>query len=508
MPSGAILYEMLTGRPPFKGETPLETVRQVVEDEVVPPSRLVPRIARDLETICLQCLNKEPARRYESAQALAEDLENYLAGRPIKARRTPLWERAIKLTSRHPVAATFLFFSLSAAIAGGGYALQARVIQQENTLREQLRIADLNAKVLRTHLQAQELLSRQEWSEAEVALTRLQAEVRDEPIASDLHRRTGELLEQASRGRSTQETRQRARQRLGTFRERHRDALYQETHFQWLGRPPDPDAVRESARLALAVFAPGSDESWTLEPLPESLTAAEQDEVKEGQYELLLILAGAEEPDRSLQALDAAGKLGLDTRALHLRRADCLAQAGDQAAAGHERRIAEALPLASPLDHFLEAKELYRQGNWAEALAHFDTTLARQPGHFWANGLSAFCCLQLQRPVPAWSRLTACLQPRARSRLAVRAPRIHFVPDRRAGPAGRRKPARPGRHAARRDRTSASSRRGRLQASDRTAGCCSQPAGAVRRVAQPRLALARTQGLGQGRSRPERRDAA
>ena len=94
---GAILYEMLTGRPPFKGETPIETMRQVIEDDVVPPTRLVPKVARDLETICLHCLNKEQSRRYRSAIALAEDLECYLAGNSIKARRTPLWKRGVKL---------------------------------------------------------------------------------------------------------------------------------------------------------------------------------------------------------------------------------------------------------------------------------------------------------------------------------------------------------------------------------------------------------------------------
>jgi WD40 repeat protein len=82
---GAILYEMLTGRPPFLAETPLDTILQVVADAPAPPSRLQSKVPADLEAVCLKCLHKEPRRRYRSAAALAEDLERFLAGAPTEA---------------------------------------------------------------------------------------------------------------------------------------------------------------------------------------------------------------------------------------------------------------------------------------------------------------------------------------------------------------------------------------------------------------------------------------
>src|SRR5262249_51352431 len=102
---GAILYELLTGRPPFKAATMLETLEQVKTAPVGPPSRLQPGLPRDVETICLKGLRKEPARRYASALELAEDLRRFQAGEPILARRTSLAERVWLWCRRNPALA-------------------------------------------------------------------------------------------------------------------------------------------------------------------------------------------------------------------------------------------------------------------------------------------------------------------------------------------------------------------------------------------------------------------
>jgi serine/threonine protein kinase/Tfp pilus assembly protein PilF len=114
---GAILYDLLTGRPPFRGETVLDTLQQVQNTEPVPPSRLQPKVPRDLETICLKALSKEPARRYQTALELGDDLGRFLDGLPVQARPTPLWERGLKWARRHPAPAALAAVSVLALVS-------------------------------------------------------------------------------------------------------------------------------------------------------------------------------------------------------------------------------------------------------------------------------------------------------------------------------------------------------------------------------------------------------
>ena len=145
---GATLYEALTGRPPFRGETEAETLRLIAEAEPIAPRSLRPGLPRDLETICLKCLRKEPPRRYGSAADLRDDLRRFLEGRPILGRPASALDRAWGWARRRPgVAALMALVVILAGIVAGGFAWWVTWLEWHNRgLELQIARADRNAE--------------------------------------------------------------------------------------------------------------------------------------------------------------------------------------------------------------------------------------------------------------------------------------------------------------------------------------------------------------------------
>jgi tetratricopeptide (TPR) repeat protein len=140
---GVILYEMLGGRPPFRGKTDLETLDLVRSAEPPPPSQFRAKVPRDLETICLKCLRKEPARRYATADDLADDLRRFLQGEPIRARPVGRGERLLMWARRRPAAAALVLclVLVTAAALAGGVLHEVRLRDERDRAEKNLRVA-------------------------------------------------------------------------------------------------------------------------------------------------------------------------------------------------------------------------------------------------------------------------------------------------------------------------------------------------------------------------------
>jgi tetratricopeptide (TPR) repeat protein/tRNA A-37 threonylcarbamoyl transferase component Bud32 len=429
---GAILYETLTGRPPFTADSRMETLLLLFHADPVSPCQLQPKIPRDLETICLKCLHKEPYRRYASAEELANDLHRFLVGEAILARPASLYTKVGKWARRRPTLATLAGCAVMGAVSTVGLILwhqvelQSRLqqaLQDERETRsaheaasERERLGQIREKVKDLVHAGEEALIAQDWQQAQGQLARASDLVAGEPELADLHTHVQELQQQTNQQRVD-------RQRLEKFRQRRNEALYHATLFTGSNVCSALEDTRVAARDALTQF--GITEGSTA---PAALgspvyTEREKADVVEGCYELLAVLAdamatpalgrqGADEraqAEEALRILDRTTGLGVMTQAYHRRRAHYLAQAGQKDAAEQERLQANAVRPSTPLDHFLLGQEHYHRGDCKQAIVAFENALQLRPDHFWARYYLGLSWLKTERPNLAVTCLTSCL---------------------------------------------------------------------------------------------------
>jgi tetratricopeptide (TPR) repeat protein len=418
---GAILYECLTGRPPFNGGSVVETLQHVRHHDPVPPGRLATGVPRDLETICLKCLHKEPGRRYCTALHLADDLDRFLDGRPVLARPVGWSTRAVKWGRRRPLAVALLAVIallvsvMAAAVPLHILSLRMRVAESKAEARSSF----LRAGCERDLSDGRAELHRNDKAAVEKALMVFSKVCNQLEEYNDRDEDLDQLLLRAS------DLREQARVRLrrlvgveqGQDKERAFLKLLAEAFFLAYRHEvagPNTAAPRQAeckARQALDSFP---DLTFLDKPSAQRLRLAKQEAL------FLLAEATAQLPGKSqrgalrkaLRILDQAESSGGRMQALHRRRARYLELLGESESAAKERARARALVPTGGLDWFLVGLEYWHAGDMTRALVSFDTALEKERKLYWPRFFRALVLRRQNNRLEACAALGACIDER------------------------------------------------------------------------------------------------
>jgi tetratricopeptide (TPR) repeat protein/tRNA A-37 threonylcarbamoyl transferase component Bud32 len=442
---GAILYELLTGRPPFKARTVLETLEQVRSDDPVPPRRLQPKTPRDLETICLKCLHKDPARRYPRAAGLAEDLRCFLAGESIHARPAGAVERVIKWGRRRPAAAALVALCGLVVIAVSTFTHWHIKQLEEAVKREHKEVTDLHRERERTNLLAEcqgilrkgeEELARagdERWRVALAHFTQVcdrisQDQARDDEDLHRLRQEAEQLRDRANERLNKSAARQDAQRRLHDFLDLKEKAFFRLHRDLVAGQADaDPEESIRLARQALDQFGLGGG-ARTPQPDPKLLSDDKQRQLQDGLQEVALTLAEATaRPRRGEGPADAQRRAGealdllkeaapwarADTPAFHRHRARYHERRGEKEQAAQERDAAQKAKPTTALDWYLAGQEdLIHHGDAVAAVTAFGHALDQDPELVWALFLRALAYQKQPNFSGARLDLAACFRKR------------------------------------------------------------------------------------------------
>jgi serine/threonine protein kinase/Tfp pilus assembly protein PilF len=408
---GAILYEILVGRPPYRGKSGFELVNMVISGRFDPPRTVNPNVPPELNAICLKAMTYVKEERYPSAKFLAEDVKRWQADEPVSVYPERWQKRVRRWVKRHRTICVSTAASLLAVVILAG-------LWKWADLRDSAWRGDEGARALRN---ANDAVGRGDLAEATQVLARAMA-ITEKPGLAGLYRQIKDLHDDVQAKLKSQQARDNAQKTFDRFEQLRFDAVLNGTLMSGTDEATQLETALELAQQALELYGV-SIESGSLPPFDNPyLSPVEIDKIREGCYELLLICANAianpqpnqsasqmsENAGRALALLELAEKLALPTKVSHLQRAMYLAQQGKQAESDAAAKLFDATPSKKSLDFFLVGLTHYNQRRYDDAIENFEEALALDPEHFWAQYFAALSFLHLDRPAEAIAHLNAC----------------------------------------------------------------------------------------------------